>query len=351
MTTGTGGLAGSWRAAIGAGLIAAALCASSGALAQDEARKVGAETLFADGRRLMAEGNYALACPKLKASQKLDPAIGTLLNLGACYEKAGKPASAWASFREAAGAAAAAGDTRRQQEALSRAAALRPRCSTLTITTESSTAAEGLSVTIDRVDMDKAMLGTAVPLDPGSHTIEANAPGKLPWKSTVLVPSDASSLSAVIPALQDAPPGAPATAAPATTAPAPIVAEQPAAASDKRVGSTQRTAGLIVGGVGAVTLITGGILALSARSKWEDAKVNCPDNQCETEADVQNAHDARSRANVATVVMSVGAASLVGGAVLWLLAPSSTQRGASADLRVAPIVGQGSAGISLRGGF
>src|SRR4051812_16548065 len=64
-----------------------------------------AEALFDQGRRLLAAGNYAAACPKLEASNRLDPGIGTMLNLGDCYEKNGQTASGWAAFREAAAAA------------------------------------------------------------------------------------------------------------------------------------------------------------------------------------------------------------------------------------------------------
>ncbi len=72
---------------------ALALVLSAGVASADEAPDaVRAGTLFAEGRQLMAAGDYAAACPKLAESQALDPAADTALDLGICYQKASEQA-------------------------------------------------------------------------------------------------------------------------------------------------------------------------------------------------------------------------------------------------------------------
>ena len=82
------------------------------------------ESLFADGKRLIEEGKPALACPKFLASYKLEPRIGTLLNLATCYEKNGQLASAWTRYVEAKPLTRAANQQERYDYANERAAAL-----------------------------------------------------------------------------------------------------------------------------------------------------------------------------------------------------------------------------------
>src|SRR5262245_38536031 len=65
------------------------------------AQNAAAEALFRGGRTLIKQGNLKAGCDKLEASEKLESSVGTLLNLGDCREKLGKPASAWAAFRKA----------------------------------------------------------------------------------------------------------------------------------------------------------------------------------------------------------------------------------------------------------
>src|SRR5687767_13153220 len=83
------------RAALAFILAAAGVVVLEGrASAQASSSQSQAEPLFNEGRELLEKGRFAEACPKLARSQALAPAVGTLLNLGYCWEQLGKLRSA-----------------------------------------------------------------------------------------------------------------------------------------------------------------------------------------------------------------------------------------------------------------
>ena len=152
-----------------------------------------AEALFSEGRRLFAQGDYAAACPKFEASNKADPAEGTLLNLAMCWEKLGKTASAWATYMQVANASTSNGRADRAQLAQQRAAALLPTLSKLAIT-----APAGASIRVDGVAWSAATTGIATPVDPGRHTIDASAPNKPAFRRVVDVPANAATIAVAV---------------------------------------------------------------------------------------------------------------------------------------------------------
>src|SRR3954454_4731648 len=113
--------------------VVVAVCLSAAPAFAGADEKIAAEALFDEGKRLMLEGKFAPACEKLEQSERVDPAIGTLLYLAECYEKSGRSASAWATFREASSAARAAGQAERARVGQERAARLEPALVRLTI--------------------------------------------------------------------------------------------------------------------------------------------------------------------------------------------------------------------------
>jgi hypothetical protein len=80
-------------------ILAAVIGWSSTVLAQPAGAQ--AEVLFRQGRDLMAAGKIVEACGAFAESQKLEPAVTTLLNLASCREKNNNLASAWGLFLEA----------------------------------------------------------------------------------------------------------------------------------------------------------------------------------------------------------------------------------------------------------
>ena len=280
-----------------------------------------AEALFSEGRTLAAKGRYAEACPKFEASQQLDPGLGTLLNLADCYEKLGKTASAWAEYRNAIPLARASGSKVRIDLATSRAAALESRLSKLTIRVSSAAGSiRGLEIRRDGQAVLQGELDSALPVDPGSHTIEASAPGKQPWSTTVQIGADSANSVVDVPELADATSAeAGAVVAPHSSTPEP--SEPPA----EHTGSTQRTAAIVVGAVGVAGLGLGTAFGILAKNSWSDAKSQCSNypSACSPQAIELNS-TASSQATISTVAFIAGGAALATGAVLWFTAGSKS---------------------------
>ncbi len=274
-----------------------------------------AEALFNQGRALMTEGKLAEACPKLAESNRLDSGIGTMLYLADCYEKSQKTASAWATFREAANFAKKQGDAR-EKIAQDRAAALEPKLVKLQVVVPMTTQERGLKITRDGTELGAALWGTELPTDPGEHVIEASAPGKKTWtrKVTITPPSQGTKIE--VPALIALPRAEP----PPTRLPE---------AADPNVGSTQRTVGIITGGVGLVGIGIGTYFGLQAKSKADDASPFCDGKACQ-QPGLDDRSKARDLANLSTIAFIAGGTVLVAGAVIYFTAPRGKKQTAMA---------------------
>src|SRR5262245_41031428 len=110
------------------GLAAAAMVLSMPARAEEPSTPTAlAETPFQTAKKLMADGDFVHACPKLAESQRLDPGGGTVLTLALCHEGEGKTATAWAEFNEARALAVRDGQKDREIVAREHTAALEPK--------------------------------------------------------------------------------------------------------------------------------------------------------------------------------------------------------------------------------
>jgi hypothetical protein len=328
------------RAPLAALTLGLALALSpAGARAQSATDSATAESLFNEALALLEAKKAAEACPKLEASQRLDPGVGTLLYLADCYQQVGRTASAWATFREAAYMAKDRKDER-EPVAVESAQALEPKLSYLKLEV---TPPEGVTLEIKRDGqvIPEAVWNTAIPVDPGSHTVEVSAPGKKPWSTTITIAEGPRQESVAIPLLEDAPlpPPAPLTAPPVDPKPEPQL-------------GTQKIAGWALLGVGSAGLITGGVLALLARGNDSDADAECrPDRPglCNP-AGVELGESAQTKATWAGISAGVGLAALGAGVTLLLTAPSASESAESVAVS-ARLLGSEGAELSFRSTF
>ncbi len=327
--------------------LAAILLQSAPALAGNEAA---AEALFLEAKRLAAEGKFAEACPKFAESNRLDRGAGTLLHLGDCYEKNHQLASAWATYREAASAAQGLNRADWEKIASTRAAALEPKLATLTIRVVEP--ADKIEVSRDGAPTSPASWGVPIPVDVGTHTVQATALGRKGFSTSIAINHDGDHDEVVVLKL-------PAQAAgTASSAPSPAGAT----ASPDAAGGSQRTIGFVVGGIGVVGLAVGAVTGLIALGKNNDSKQACPnDGACASRDAVDAADGARQLGTVSTIAFIAGGVGTVLGAVLVLTAPSSSPERASATpkpataragaVRLVPNAGARSAGMSVLGVF
>jgi hypothetical protein len=164
---------------------------SSVALAQSAGAQ--AEVLFRQARDLLAAGKVAEACSAFEESQKLEPAVTTLLNLAGCRERLGQLATAWGLFLDVVRQTRSTGDAASQQlhdVAQARAQKLEPRVSRLTINVPQKTQVDGLEITRDRDRVDAGLWNRALPIDGGTYTVTARAPGANLWSTQVTVAAE-----------------------------------------------------------------------------------------------------------------------------------------------------------------
>lgn len=325
--------------------MAALVCGWASPAAAQVSNATLAESMFREGKRLSGEKKFAEACPKFAESYKLDPGLGTLLNLASCHEAEGKPASAWAEFSEAASRAKREGDNERAQLAQEHGRALEPKLGFLTISVAPGAAIPGLVLKFDSRELSTAALGVRFPVDPGKHQIEASAPGKQTDSQTVDAPAAGATAAVTLPVLQDLPGAAPAappvapTAAPATPAAGPVAAPPPKGKSHT---------GAIVSGVATGVFVAGaaltGILYSGARSDFNTANKNHDPSRTDK-------RDQAATLGTFNLVLT-GGALVSAGLLVYFLATGSSQEsapGPSAKLQLVPVIATTGGGITLQG--
>lgn len=265
-----------------------------------------ADALFEEGRAQMARGTLSTACPTLEQSFQLAPRLGTMLNLGSCYEQSGRLARALAIFERAATMARDLGRPDREQAARELSAAVERRVAKLLLVVDDRS--PGSSIEVDGELLSTR--GGLVPIDPGAHRVVVRAPDRRPW-TTSIAPAPGATLRLVVPQLE---PDAPSSPPDAPAAPE---------------GSPLRTIGIASSlGVAALGITLGTIFGLRAGSKHDESSPHCDARGCDT-AGRDLIGEAKSAGNVSTAAFIGAGVGLAAAGVFVFFVPSS---GASVGL-------------------
>jgi hypothetical protein len=166
-----------------------------------------AVVLFDRGKQLMREGKLDDACVAFESSQKLAPAVSTLLNLANCRERSQQIATAWGLFREAerqTRGAATPADVQLHDTAVARASRLEPRYSKLAIVVSHEVRdIEGLVILRDGEAVEVGSWNGALPIDGGEHEIVARAPHHREWSMTITIKDERDDRRVTVPDLEE----------------------------------------------------------------------------------------------------------------------------------------------------
>ena len=205
-------------------------------------------------------------------------------------------------------------------------------------------------VSVDGVPFATQLDGGARPVNPGAHVFHVELADGTSVDQRVVV-REGEKNQPIAATLGTPAPGPAATSPALLPAPPPPPLPPPprgeAGTARAPGGSSQRTLGLALGGVGLVGIAAGavaGLVAIGAKNQQLGtcaSSTNCPHH----DAALSDHGTATTSATTSTVAFAAGAASLAAGLVLYLTAPSG------AVVQVSPQIGAGHAGVGVAGSF
>jgi hypothetical protein len=285
--------------------------------------------MFELGRQAATQGQYSTACNLFKESYRLDPAVGTIINLGDCEEHLGHPRDALAWYEKAFSRLSVTDD--RMTLVQERIQALEKTGARLEIRTGAGAPAE-TKITLDGELVDPARLKTPILLPAGNHVVVATAVGYRGSRQGVsLKEGEARALQVW--------PGPPLEAAVPTF----VEAAPDTGRRDREArASTWRTVGYSAGAAGVASLWVGSLTGLLALDRESLRAKNCSAENVCNQTGYDAAQSGKTLATVSTVTFLAGGVALGVGAYLVL-----SNRAGAAQTALVPNASQQGGGMSL----
>jgi hypothetical protein len=254
-----------------------------------------ADALFRDGRKAIAEEDWARAATVFAESQRLDPAPGTLLNLAMAEEKLGHLAAAWEHARSARDGLLPSDDRAKLARELYEA--LDAKLPTIVLRPSPGFSAQA-AVTLDGAEVRPASFGVALPLDPGAHEIVVQSPSRAK-RSVVVRIKEGERVEETV--REGAPIGE-------------------VRADRETVSRPWRTVGWGSLGASGALVVAGTVLGAFAIDRNGSVEDHCAGKLCDR-VGADAAAEGRTFATASTVMFATAGAFVVAGAALLLFAP------------------------------
>lgn len=302
------------------------------AAAQDptDGELAAAREMFKDGKDLEAKGAWAdaLAMFKKVAEVKMTPQVR--FHIALCDEKLGRLVSAINGFELAAQEASRAGASAAEvaENAPTRAAALRKRVAVVNIVVKGRLSHS--RILIDGAPVAAALLGSAIPVDPGRHTVELQTKGKIVFsKNLDLGEKNQATVDIEVNDVDPPPPPpiVPKVSTPANPPPPAVPEADPS-----------KLPAVLVGTVGILSFIGAGVFLGLRESTIAEVGETCEKGGKQCDPDFESvAREGEQYTTAVTALTIAGGVGLGAAGVLWILSmPPSKDDPAKTKLGLAP---------------
>lgn len=327
-----------WAVAVGLG--SGWVVASSAAHADETHER--AASAFVEARKLIEAGNCDAAVPKLRESLSYESSIGARLSIVDCIEQR-DAVTAWRLLKEASVLALMNHDDR-LSVIEQRAAILQGRLAVIKFTLPSASEQPGFELRVDGELVDRYIFRFGWAAASGRHVIEASANNRRFREAVVAEVGKEITVNVVLQ-------GEDCRAAISRSGEVvsydssgtPVVADR---------GATRRAVGIAIGGIGLASIANGVIFGLLTLDKKKTLQSECggdtatciaPKSSLDAERD-----NAKTTAMISTASFAIGGAFLLGGAALYLTAPSASGP-KQGSIRLSPRAAIGGGGAMLEG--
>jgi hypothetical protein len=302
-----------------------------------------ARELFEEGLKLEDKGDWSSALERFRkvAAVKTTPQVR--FHIALCLENTGKLVDSLVEFERARSDAAT--DPSAQivaTNAQKHVVDLKERIPRVIVKVPAGI--EGVGVTLDGSSIASALIGTAIPVDPGKHQIVVTASKQSTFTKDFEVAERAKPTTIDVTFAGAPPPPKDEGSPPKDEAPTP----EPTDASHGPGALPW-----IFGGIGVAALAGGGVFYLMRQSTISDLESACGPDKTQCPEDKRSTYDkGKTYTTVGNVLLGVGVVGVATAVVILVASPSgSTEKKAANKPSVAVGGGPGDIGIGLVGRF